>query len=154
MASRRSLIEVAPAGPAAWRSSPPCGGPRRGSAGWSPSADRARPRSRNSRAPAQWRPSGAGPFRRRALVENRAHSVALFAMYYNFVRVHKTLRTTPATAVRFQITERPLAQGKVNPLREQGEMTASRALGRPRFSGHRSLPKPFRAYSSRSQNAR
>lgn len=31
-------------------------------------------------------------------VENHAHSVALFAMYYNFVRVHKTLRTTPAMA--------------------------------------------------------
>ncbi len=29
-------------------------------------------------------------------VENHAHSVALFAMYYNFVRIHKTLRTTPA----------------------------------------------------------
>jgi hypothetical protein len=31
-------------------------------------------------------------------VENHAHSVALFAMYYNFVRIHKTLRTTPALA--------------------------------------------------------
>jgi IS1 family transposase len=31
-------------------------------------------------------------------VENHAHSVALFAMYYNFVRVHKTLRMTPAMA--------------------------------------------------------
>jgi hypothetical protein len=31
-------------------------------------------------------------------VENHAYSVALFAMYYNFVRVHKTLRVTPATA--------------------------------------------------------
>jgi hypothetical protein len=31
-------------------------------------------------------------------VENHAHSVALFAMYYNFVRVHKTLRVTPAMA--------------------------------------------------------
>ena len=29
-------------------------------------------------------------------VENHAHSVALF--YYNFVRIHKTLRTTPAIA--------------------------------------------------------
>ena len=28
-------------------------------------------------------------------VENHAHSVALFAMYYNFVRIHKTLRTRP-----------------------------------------------------------
>jgi hypothetical protein len=31
-------------------------------------------------------------------VENHAHSVALFAMYYNFVRIHKTLRTPPAMA--------------------------------------------------------
>jgi hypothetical protein len=33
-------------------------------------------------------------------VENYAHSVALFAMYYNFVRIHKTLRTTPAMAAK------------------------------------------------------
>jgi hypothetical protein len=31
-------------------------------------------------------------------LENHAHSVALFTMYYNFVRIHKTLRTTPAMA--------------------------------------------------------
>jgi IS1 family transposase len=31
-------------------------------------------------------------------VENHAHSVALFALYYNFVRVHKTLRMSPAMA--------------------------------------------------------
>jgi len=37
-------------------------------------------------------------------VENPAHSVALFAMYYNFVRIHKTLRTTPAMAAN--ITKR------------------------------------------------
>jgi predicted CoA-binding protein len=29
-------------------------------------------------------------------VENHAHSVALFAMYYNLVCIHKTLRTMPA----------------------------------------------------------
>jgi hypothetical protein len=33
-------------------------------------------------------------------VENHVHSVALFAMYYNFVRIHKTLRTTPAMAAK------------------------------------------------------
>ncbi len=37
-------------------------------------------------------------------VENHAHAVALFAMYYNFVRIHKTLRTTPAMAAN--ITKR------------------------------------------------
>jgi hypothetical protein len=31
-------------------------------------------------------------------------SSALFAMYYNFVRIHKTLRTTPAMAAK--VTER------------------------------------------------
>jgi hypothetical protein len=34
-----------------------------------------------------------------------AHSVAVFAMYYNFVRIHKTLRTTPAMAAG--VTKRP-----------------------------------------------
>lgn len=29
-------------------------------------------------------------------VENHAHAVALHMMYYNFVRIHKTLRVTPA----------------------------------------------------------
>jgi hypothetical protein len=29
-------------------------------------------------------------------IENHAHSVAMFAMYYNFVRIH--LRTSPAMA--------------------------------------------------------
>jgi len=31
-------------------------------------------------------------------VENHAHAVALHFMYYNFVRIHKTLRMTPAMA--------------------------------------------------------
>jgi hypothetical protein len=31
-------------------------------------------------------------------IENHAYAVALFALYYNFVRVHKTLRMTPAMA--------------------------------------------------------
>src|SRR6478752_1241350 len=31
-------------------------------------------------------------------VENHAHSMALFTTYYNFVRIHKTLRVTPAMA--------------------------------------------------------
>jgi hypothetical protein len=33
-------------------------------------------------------------------VENHAHFVALFAMYYNFVRLHETLRTTPARPLK------------------------------------------------------
>jgi hypothetical protein len=31
-------------------------------------------------------------------IKNHAHSMALFTTYYNFVRVHKTLRVTPAMA--------------------------------------------------------
>ena len=31
-------------------------------------------------------------------LENHAHTVALYALWYNFVRVHKTLRVTPAMA--------------------------------------------------------
>ena len=31
-------------------------------------------------------------------VENHAYAVALHMMYYNFVRIHKTLRMTPAMA--------------------------------------------------------
>ena len=33
-------------------------------------------------------------------VENHAHAVALFALNYNFVRIHKTLRTTPGMAAK------------------------------------------------------
>jgi hypothetical protein len=32
-------------------------------------------------------------------LENHAHMVALYALWYNFVRIHKTLRTSPAMAV-------------------------------------------------------
>jgi hypothetical protein len=31
-------------------------------------------------------------------MENHAHAMALHFMYYNFVRIHQTLRTTPAMA--------------------------------------------------------
>jgi hypothetical protein len=31
-------------------------------------------------------------------VENHDHSMALFTTYYNFVRIHNTLRVTPAMA--------------------------------------------------------
>jgi IS1 family transposase len=38
-------------------------------------------------------------------IENHARTVALFAMYYNFARVHKTLRMAPAMAAG--VTKRP-----------------------------------------------
>ena len=31
-------------------------------------------------------------------LENHAHMVTLYALWYNFVRIHKTLRVTPAMA--------------------------------------------------------
>ena len=31
-------------------------------------------------------------------MENHAHAIALHFLYYNFVRIHKTLKTTPAMA--------------------------------------------------------
>jgi hypothetical protein len=37
-------------------------------------------------------------------VKNHAHAMALHFLYYNFVRIHKTLRTTPAMAAG--VTER------------------------------------------------
>jgi hypothetical protein len=54
-------------------------------------------------------------------VENHAHSVALFATYYNFVRVHKTLRTTPAMAAG--ITERVWEIGDIVDALEAWEQT-------------------------------
>jgi hypothetical protein len=40
----------------------------------------------------------AGPPTFLAKVENHAYQVALHFMHYNFVRIHKTLRMTPAMA--------------------------------------------------------
>ena len=31
-------------------------------------------------------------------IENHAHMVALYALWYNFVKIHKTLKMTPAMA--------------------------------------------------------
>lgn len=54
-------------------------------------------------------------------VENHAHSVALFAMYYNFVRIHKTLRTTPAMAA--SVTSRLWEIGDIIEVLEAWELT-------------------------------
>ena len=37
-------------------------------------------------------------FSRHVLAANLAHAVALHFMYYNFVRIHQSLRVTPAMA--------------------------------------------------------
>lgn len=55
-------------------------------------------------------------------VENHAHSVALFAMYYNFVRIHKTLRTTPAMAAN--VTKRLWEIGDIVDVLEAWESTS------------------------------
>jgi IS1 family transposase len=56
-------------------------------------------------------------------IENHAHSVALFAMYYNFVRIHKTLRTTPAMAAG--VTKRLWEMGDVVDVLEAWESSKS-----------------------------
>jgi IS1 family transposase len=58
-------------------------------------------------------------------IENRAHSVALFAMYYNFVRIHKTLRITPAMAAG--ITKRLWEIGDIVDVLESWEIARQRA---------------------------
>jgi IS1 family transposase len=59
-------------------------------------------------------------------VENHAHSVALFAMYYNFVRIHKTLRTTPAMAAK--VTDRLWEIGDVVDALEAWEASQQRKV--------------------------
>lgn len=52
-------------------------------------------------------------------VENHAHAVALHMMYYNFVRIHKTLRVTPAMAAG--VTDRLWEIGDIAKLVEDAE---------------------------------
>jgi hypothetical protein len=54
-------------------------------------------------------------------VENHAHGVALFALYYNFMRIHKTLRTTPAMAAK--VTKRLWEIGDIVDVLEAWENT-------------------------------
>src|SRR6266496_2723107 len=61
-------------------------------------------------------------------VENHFHAVALFALYYNFVRIHKTLRTTPAMAAG--VTKRLWEIGDIVDLLEAWEKKAERQRGR------------------------
>jgi hypothetical protein len=52
-------------------------------------------------------------------VENHAYAVALFTFYYNFVRIHKTLRVTPAMAAG--VTDKLWEMGDVVKLIEDRE---------------------------------
>lgn len=57
-------------------------------------------------------------------VENHAHAMALHFMYYNFVRIHKTLRTTPAMAAG--VTKRLWEMGDVVEVLEAWETVQRR----------------------------
>jgi hypothetical protein len=60
-------------------------------------------------------------------VENHAHSVALFAMYNNFVRIHRTLRMTPAMAAG--VTDRLWEIGDIVALVEAEEAKKDSSRG-------------------------
>lgn len=57
-------------------------------------------------------------------VENHAHAVALHMMYYNFVRIHKTLRVTPAMAAG--VTDRLWEIADIALLVEQAEAKSTK----------------------------
>jgi hypothetical protein len=59
-------------------------------------------------------------------VENHAYAVALHMMYYNFVRLHRTLRVTPAMAAG--VTDRLWETGDIVKLVEAAEL-APKARG-------------------------
>jgi hypothetical protein len=91
-------------------------------------------------------------------VENRAHAVALHMMYYNFVRIHKTLRVTPAMAAG--VADRLWEIGDIVQLVADAE-EAPRRAGRIRSGRADStpLPKAFipvrrRRYGSKSNCGR
>ena len=60
-------------------------------------------------------------------VENHAYAVALHMMYYNFVRIHKTLRVSPAMAAG--VTDKLWEIGDIVTLVEAEEAKADRTRG-------------------------
>jgi hypothetical protein len=58
-------------------------------------------------------------------VENHAHSMALHFLYYNFVRIHRTLKVTPAMAAG--VTERLWEMTDVVDMIEAWETAQKRA---------------------------
>jgi IS1 family transposase len=60
-------------------------------------------------------------------LENHAYSVALFVMFYNFTRIHKTLRVTPAMAAG--VTDRLWEVADIVALIEAEEAKADRKRG-------------------------
>jgi hypothetical protein len=60
-------------------------------------------------------------------IENHAHAVALHMMYYNFVRIHKTLKITPAMAAG--VTDRLWEMSDLVAMIEASEATQKRPAG-------------------------
>src|ERR1043166_3402168 len=60
-------------------------------------------------------------------VENHAYAVALHMMYYNFVRIHKTLRVSPAMAAG--VSDRLWEIGDIVALVEKAESRLDRKRG-------------------------
>ena len=58
-------------------------------------------------------------------VANHAHAMALHFLYYNFVRLHKSLRTTPALAAG--VTKRLWEMTDVIEMLEAWEAVAAKA---------------------------
>ena len=52
-------------------------------------------------------------------LENHVHMVALYTVFYNWVRIHKTLRTTPAQAAG--LTEELMSMADIVNLIEESE---------------------------------
>ncbi len=64
-------------------------------------------------------------------LENHAHAMALFSTYYNFVRIHQTLRVTPAMAAG--VTERLWEIGDIVAILEKWEFDNARLVRTPRM---------------------
>lgn len=61
-------------------------------------------------------------------IENLQHAVALHFMYYNFVRIHKTLKTTPAMAAN--VTEKLWSINDIVDLIDAKETLKDRSRGK------------------------
>jgi hypothetical protein len=57
--------------------------------------------------------------------ENHVHMVALYTVFYNFTKIHKTLRTTPALAAG--LTDRVWEMAEMVALIDEAEMLAGRS---------------------------
>jgi len=62
-------------------------------------------------------------------IENHCHSVALFYMHYNFVRVHQSLRVTPA--MEAGLTDHVWSIADIVALTDNTESQAARAMSSP-----------------------